>query len=347
MMSRSMHRSVRGNPHIHDLESESWPNATAAGDSTGSPAVGADAQTATLAQARQQGDQVGRDWRPERTTPDGLPEALTALRGRCLALKAKNRELSEEVKRLRAERRRLRSRLAAASNVQPVQASRPARAHTYLADERERQRIERDLHDGVQNELVSLIVKLRLAEEDPNTPVALAGTFSALGASAEAALDSVREIAHGIYPSTLAAFGVLGALRAQATRASIDVSLEGTAPRSTEEAEAAVYFSCLEAIQNVAKHAGRNPQVMLRLHHDHGTLAVRIEDDGHGFDLAHIPDGSGLGNIRDRIQTLAGTVILTSSPGRGTILAIALPWPPRQPKTIPTDLRVRQSRRLR
>jgi signal transduction histidine kinase len=171
---------------------------------------------------------------------------------------------------------------------------RGPRAHTYLADERECQRIERDLHDGVQNELVSLIVKLRLAEEDRDTPPALAGTLAALGASAEATLDSVREIAHGIYPSTLAAFGVLGALRAQATRASINVNLEGTAPRSTEAAEAAVYFSCLEAIQNVAKHAGPNAQVMLRLHHDHGTLAVSIKDDGRGFDPASTPDGVGL-----------------------------------------------------
>jgi signal transduction histidine kinase len=81
----------------------------------------------------------------------------------------------------------------------------------------------------------------------------------------------------------------------------------------------------------------------LRLHHDHGTLAVRIEDDGRGFDPALTPDGAGLRNIRDRIQTLRGTVKLTSSPGRGTVLTISLPWSRRQPNTAPTDLRVRQS----
>ncbi|MGB0091863.1 MAG: histidine kinase [Solirubrobacteraceae bacterium] len=266
---------------------------------------------------------------------------------RCLALKARNCELAAEVKQLRAERRQLRSRLAAASNLQMVQAPRPARSRNFLAGEDERRRLERDLHDGVQNELVALIVKLRLAEEECDTPPALAGTLAALGARAEAALDSVREIARGVYPPLLAAFGVVQALRAQAARASLDVSMLGTAPRSSEQAEAAVYFSCLEAIQNAAKHAGRNAHVTLQLHHDHGTLAVRIEDDGRGFDPALTPDGAGLRNIRDRIQTLRGTVKLTSSPGRGTVLTISLPWSRQQPNTAPTDLRVRQSWRLR
>ena len=108
-----------------------------------------------------------------------------------------------------------------------------------------------------------------------------------------------------------------------------------------------MYFCSLEAIQNVAKHAGHNEHVMLRLHHDDGTLTVRIEDDGPGFEPAHTPDGAGLRNIHARIQTLGGTVKLTSRPGRGTVLTISLPWPPRQPNTAPTDLRARQSRRLR
>ena len=142
--------------------------------------------------------------------------------------------------------------MADVSNSRPVQATRAARAGKFLAGEDERRRLERDLHDGVQNELVALVVRLRLAEEDRDTPPALAGTLAALVARAESALDSVREIARGIYPSPLAAFGLLQALRARATPAPIDVSLEGSAPRSTDEAEAAAYFSCSEAIQNVA-----------------------------------------------------------------------------------------------
>ena len=235
-----MNPSSRGNPHIPQPERESWPNASSAGDSADSPAVLADAHPA-----------VGGVWRPDRTTGDGLIEALTALSGRCRALMARNRELAGEVKQLRAERRQLESAMAAASNVQPV-ASRPARAYTYLASDDERRRLERDLHDGVQNEIVALIVKLHLADEDRHTPAELAGTLAALRAGAEATLDSVREIAQGIYPSSLATFGVQRALRVHTARAAMRVTLKGTAPRSTQEAEPAVYFSCLEAIQNVA-----------------------------------------------------------------------------------------------
>jgi signal transduction histidine kinase len=290
-------------------------------------ALAVGAQTATIADARQERDQVDRVRLPERTTHGGLLEALTALSGRCLALKARNRELAGEVKQLRAERGNLRSRVAVLSNSRPARASWPARAGTVVASDGERRRLERDLHDGIQNELVALIVELTLAQEDRDTPPALAVTLSALAARAESALDSVREIARGIYPSSLTAFGVLQALRGQAARASIDVSLVGTAPRSTEEAEAAVYFSCSEAIQNVAKHAGSEAHVTLRLQHDQGTLAVRIEDDGCGFEPAHTRDGAGLRNIHERIHTLGGTVKLLSSPGRGTVVTISLPWP--------------------
>ncbi len=211
--------------------------------------------------------------------------------------------------------------------------SLPLRARSFLAGEDERRRLERDLHDGVQNELVALIVKLTMAEQDPDTPPAIAGNLSELVARAEAALRSVREIAHGIYPSPLAAFGVLEALRAQAMRTSLAVSFEGTTPRSTDEAEVAVYFSCLEAIQNVAKHAGREARVTVRAEHRHETLVMRIADDGTGFDPAHTANGGGLRNIRDRIQTRGGTVELASEPEQGTVLTTSLPWPPREPTT--------------
>ena len=223
--------------------------------------------------------------------------------------------------RLVADRRSRRAR--------PSPRARP-RAHRGCGSRRdERRRLERDLHDGVHNELVSLIVKLQLAEEHHHTPPELAGTLSALAAHAEAALDSVREIAHGIDPSSLAAFGVERVIRAQAARASMNVRLERTAPRSNQEAEAAAYFSCL-AIQNAAKHAGHAAHVTLQLHHEHGTLAVRIQDDEIGSDPADAETGAGLRNIRERIGTLGDTVTITSNPGHGTVVAIALPWPARQ-----------------
>jgi Histidine kinase len=156
MMSRSMSSSIRGKQHIRERDS--------------------DGQTTTIGESRQQPDHVSRGRGPDRTARDGLIEALTAFSGQCLALKAQNRQLAVELNQLHAERRCLRSRLAAASNSQPVQALLPTQGRTFLAGEDERRRLERDLHDGVQNELVALLVKLTLDEQDRNTPPALAAT---------------------------------------------------------------------------------------------------------------------------------------------------------------------------
>ena len=221
------------------------------------------------------------------------------------------------------------------SNLEPRTKSRLAPTTSELVRAEERRRLARDLHDGVQNELFSLMLRLKLAEEDRTTPSALAATFVALEDHAAAALASLREIAHGIYPLPLAKLGLAEALRAQAARVPISVDIAGTTPRSTHEAEAAIYFCCSEAIQNVVRHAGPFARVKLGLHPNHGVLVVRIEDDGRGFDPAQTPDGAGLRNIRERAQTLDGTLRITSRPGHGTVLTISLPWPPRQSTTYP------------
>jgi signal transduction histidine kinase len=194
----------------------------------------------------------------------------------------------------------------------------------------ERRRLARDLHDGVQNELVALIVELALAEDDRDTPPAVAAKLAALGARAEATLHAIREVAQGVHPPLLAAAGVVEAIRAQAERAPITVSLFGTAPRSSDDAEEAVYFACLEALQNVAKHGCREARVTLRVRHRNGRLAVRIEDDGGGFVQVPAREGLGLTNIRDRIAAVGGTVRITSTLGRGTVVAVTLPWPAKQ-----------------
>ena len=147
----------------------------------------------------------------------------------------------------------------------------------------ERRRVARDLHDGVQNELVSLILGLSLAEQDRDATPELAASLSVLRARAQSTLSGIREIARGIRPPLLAAGGVVEALRAQAALATITVNLVGAAPRSSDNAEEAVYFACLEALQNVAKHAPRSASVTLRLRYRDGRLAVRIADDGGGF----------------------------------------------------------------
>ena len=213
------------------------------------------------------------------------------------------------------------------SQGQTIEAVRPAGGAAAITSER--RRWERDLHDGVQNELVSLLLRLRLAEEHPSTPSALAGTFAALADNATAALASLREITHGVLPAPLAKYGVGAALAALAARAAVDVTIAGKAPRSTDDAEAAVYFACSEAIQNAAKHAGAGTRVTLRLQHRRGSLAARIADDGHGFDPDDTPRGAGLENIAARLEDLGGSLELTSARGRGTVLILALPWPRR------------------
>jgi len=210
---------------------------------------------------------------------------------------------------------------------QPVGPTETERAPIARGGVDDRQRIERDLHDGVQNELVALIVKLARAQQDPETPPALGHMLAGLEAHAQAALDSVRNIARGIYPPLLADFGLREALCEQGVRVASRVRVIGTAPRSTGQAEEAVYFSCSEAIQNAAKHAGHAAQVTVRLEHHHETLRVRIADDGRGFDPARTPEGAGLRNIRDRIEGFGGSFKVASRPGLGTVLTVSLPWP--------------------
>ncbi len=224
------------------------------------------------------------------------------------------------------DHRAVRSLVPVDKRLPPMRAP-PARAPAAVPLSDERRWLERDLHDGVQNELVALIVKLALAQENAGIPPALAETLAGLEARAQAALDSVRDIAHGIYPPLLDAFGFAEALLAQGARSAVDVSLVGTAPLSIEAAEEAVCFACSEAIQNAAKYARRGTRITLRLRHHQGSVAVRIGNDGQGFDPARTSNGAGLGNSRDRVEDLGGTCNLASSPEHGTVLTISLRWP--------------------
>ena len=205
----------------------------------------------------------------------------------------------------------------------------------------ERRRLVRALHDGVQNELVSLTLGLSLAEDDRDTPPELAAMLCALGARAQATLDAIREIAHGNRPPLLVFAGVIEAIRAQAALAPMMVSLAGTAPRSSADAEEAVYFACLEALQNVPKHACHSARVTLRLRYRDRRLAVRIADDGGGFHRVRGREGAGLTNIRDRLRSVGGTVRIISTLGYGTVVALTLPWPAGAP--APTTARATRS----
>jgi len=243
---------------------------------------------------------------------------------RVVTLESESPELTRRLERLGEEQP---ARSGAAGHPDPRAVQRTISRARLSAAAEERRRLARDLHDGVQNELVSLIVGLRLAEQDRDTPRVLEAKLSAFGARAQTTLDAIREIGHGIHPPLLAATGFVEAIRAQAARAPITVSMVGSAPRSSDDAEEAMYFVCLEALQNVAKHGHRFARVTVRLRYRDGRLAVRIEDDGGGFVRVPGPRGCGLTNIRDRLASVGGTARITSTPGRGTVVAAALPWP--------------------
>lgn len=215
------------------------------------------------------------------------------------------------------------------SGTKVSQAPLTRRASAPSRNRDDRRRLERDLHDGVQNELVALIANLAIARQHGDTTPALAHLLERLEARAQTALDSVRTIARGIYPALLGDFGLAEALRAQARRAAINATVLGSPPRGGEEHEEAAYFTCTEAIQNAAKHAGHGVRVTLRLYYESQTLVVAVTDDGCGFSQARTPAGSGLQNIHDRILELGGTLSVASEPGRGTALTFSLPWPSR------------------
>ena len=244
-----------------------------------------------------------------------------------IAIQPRVADLAEAADRVRVEARFSRgsSRARAGTQVRRT----PTRSDNRVAWTGERRRWERDLHDGVQSELVSLLLRLQLAEDASPTPAAVTETFAALTEHALAALESLREITYGIYPRALAKRGVRDTLLARAARATSDVTVHGSAPRSSEEAEEAIYFACSEAIQNAIKHAGDGARVTVALHSRDGSLTVRVADDGRGFDPAHTAHGAGLQNIRERVRDLGGSFELTSAPSRGTVLRIVLGWPPR------------------
>jgi signal transduction histidine kinase len=202
---------------------------------------------------------------------------------------------------------------------------RASRQRLVTAQDEERRRIERNLHDGAQQHLVALKVKLGLAAAVAQPETKVAALITQLKQDADDAIDTLRELARGIYPPLLASDGLEAALRAQIRRVTVPVDLQlDEIPRQPREVEGAIYFCCLEALQNVAKYA-QATRVCLRLRTEDAVLAFRVEDDGKGFDPATVPYGSGLQNIRDRLEALGGSLEVTSVPGQGTTIQGRVP----------------------
>jgi signal transduction histidine kinase len=188
-----------------------------------------------------------------------------------------------------------------------------------------RARLERDLHDGAQQRLVSLRIKLGLAEDKlQEDPAAGIRAVRELGFEAELALDELRSLAHGVYPSLLTDRGLADALKSLARHAPvpITVTVEGVT-RLPVELESAIYFTCAEAVQNTMKHAP-TASAAIALHQSPGLLRFEVNDDGAGFSANGRP-GRGLKNMRDRIEAIGGDVVIESRPGRGTRVRGAVP----------------------
>jgi signal transduction histidine kinase len=190
----------------------------------------------------------------------------------------------------------------------------------------ERARIERNLHDGAQQRLVSLRIRLGLAEErlktDPGAGTQLA---KELGFEAEAALDELRALARGVYPPVLTDWGVADALRSVATLVALPVHLiEGGVTRHPIEIESAAYFTCVEAVQNALKHAHGATGIWIKLGQSPTWLHFEVRDNGPGFQTDGV-HGRGLRNMRDRIEAVGGEVSIESEPGHGTRVTGTIP----------------------
>jgi signal transduction histidine kinase len=213
------------------------------------------------------------------------------------------------------------------SSLQALQASR---ARLLASADEERRRIERDLHDGAQQRLVGLRIKLELAEELIVTdPVGGRALLHEIGDETVGALEEVRSLAHGVYPPLLAQRGLREAIHEATRRSPVPARLDArSVQRYDRSVESAVYFCCMEALQNVAKHASGATQIVVTLRDD-GALRFEIRDDGAGFE-SQIVAGAGLANMRDRIEAVGGELTLVSTPGMGTRVVGSVPgerWP--------------------
>jgi signal transduction histidine kinase len=244
----------------------------------------------------------------ERLTPveDNLLNDLAAQAGLVLKnvrLTADLRARVEEISRQTEELKRSRQRIVA-------------------AQDGERRKLERNIHDGAQQHLVALTVKLRLAgslaRRDPSRALE---TVRWLEGDTEDALDTLRNLARGIYPHVLREHGLVAAIKADVSRMDVPIEISGEGiGRYADDLEAAVYFSCLEALQNASKYAAAH-RITIRFEQGDGKLEFSIADDGKGFDSGAIEHGAGLQNMADRIETLGGKLWISTHPGSGTTVA--------------------------
>jgi signal transduction histidine kinase len=203
---------------------------------------------------------------------------------------------------------------------------RESRARVVASGDAERRRVERNLHDGAQQHLVAMAVNLRLARDIlADDPRAATEMLDQLADDIKDTITELRELAHGIYPPLLADRGLGEALRAAANRSSLEVTVRAAAiDRYGPEVEAAIYFCCLEALQNAAKHAAGS-LVEVRIWEEEGGLLFSVRDNGPGFTQDQARSGQGFVNMADRLGSIGGTVRWESVPGSGSHVLGSVP----------------------
>ena len=211
-------------------------------------------------------------------------------------------------------------------NVALIEAVRESRRRIVTAQDERARALERNIHDGAQQQLVALSVKLRLAQQLVDRDPAKAQEMLAdLQTQTNETLEDLRDLARGIYPPLLADQGLAAALQAQARRSSVAVEVhpDGVG-RYRQDVESAVYFCCLEALNNVAKYADAS-HVDIRLSSSDGELRFEVTDDGRGFDRSITGYGTGLQGMSDRLDAIGGSIDIVSAPGEGTTVLGRLP----------------------
>ena len=204
---------------------------------------------------------------------------------------------------------------------------RASRVRIVAAGDAERRKLERNLHDGAQQHLVALAVKLRLAKDSVvDDPADAEAMIDEIRGDLQQAIAELRALAHGIFPPLLMSGGLGEALPAAAARAALPTATDVIVSRHEQEVEAAVYFCCMEALQNAGKHAGDTASAMVKVWEDETSLHWEVADDGPGFDTASSADsGHGFINMRDRMGSFGGTLQVVSAPGAGTTVRGSLP----------------------
>jgi signal transduction histidine kinase len=210
-------------------------------------------------------------------------------------------------------------------NARLVEELHASRARIVSAEERERLRLERDLHDGAQQRLMAIQIKLALAR-DLSANEDLAASLEEISVDATTAIAELRSLAHGIYPTVLRERGLADALEALSLQVPLAMRVaDGGVGRCPPEIEGAVYFCAAEAIQNAVKHAGAGATMIVTLAHESGSLRFAFDDDGAGFDPSDASDGIGLVSMRDRIGAVGGEVEVRSARGAGTSIRGSVP----------------------